>query len=285
MLTGELPIGRFAAPSKQVAVDVRLDEVVLRTLEKEPQRRYQRASQIKADVESISATENLGLAPTIVLGANAEEKLDVVADSHEPAAELQRQALAARLLVSRRELLARVRHSLSPLFRWQLLQILFGVLLIVLGAQCWAQNLQIPYRLICGVILHVYGIAVIAAGASVCARINRIDYARPTKEIRYRLDDVRRMYLRVGSVIGFPWWLMWIPAAVAMGFDPVVLYAASLVPSLVVGVVGFVASLWPYVAIMRSKSERAAEIRNGFAGRSLANASKLLCEIEKAHIE
>ena len=30
MLTGELPIGRFAPPSKKVQIDVRLDEVVLR---------------------------------------------------------------------------------------------------------------------------------------------------------------------------------------------------------------------------------------------------------------
>ncbi len=58
MLTGELPIGRFAAPSKRVAIDVRLDEVVLRTLEKEPQRRYQHASQIKSDVQSITSTSN-----------------------------------------------------------------------------------------------------------------------------------------------------------------------------------------------------------------------------------
>ena len=34
MLTGELPIGRFAAPSAKVEIDVRLDDVVLRTLEK-----------------------------------------------------------------------------------------------------------------------------------------------------------------------------------------------------------------------------------------------------------
>ena len=53
MLTGELPIGRFAAPSKKVEIDVRLDEVVLRALEKEPELRYQRASEIKTQVESI----------------------------------------------------------------------------------------------------------------------------------------------------------------------------------------------------------------------------------------
>src|SRR5689334_9098259 len=41
MLTGELPLGKFAAPSTKVQVDVRLDEVVLHALEKEPDRRYQ----------------------------------------------------------------------------------------------------------------------------------------------------------------------------------------------------------------------------------------------------
>jgi tRNA A-37 threonylcarbamoyl transferase component Bud32 len=56
MLTGELPLGRFAPPSRKVQVDVRLDEVVLRTLEKEPERRYQQAGQLKTDVETIAAT-------------------------------------------------------------------------------------------------------------------------------------------------------------------------------------------------------------------------------------
>ncbi len=54
LLTGELPIGRFPPPSKKVQVDVRLDDVVLRTLEKEPSLRYQQASELKSDVESIS---------------------------------------------------------------------------------------------------------------------------------------------------------------------------------------------------------------------------------------
>jgi len=55
MLTGELPIGRFAPPSQKVRVDVRLDEIVLHTLEKEPERRYQHASEVKTDVETIAS--------------------------------------------------------------------------------------------------------------------------------------------------------------------------------------------------------------------------------------
>ncbi|MBC8218525.1 MAG: serine/threonine protein kinase [Planctomycetes bacterium] len=55
MLTGELPIGRFAPPSKKVHVDVRLDEIVLHTLEKEPELRYQQAGEIKTDIETVSS--------------------------------------------------------------------------------------------------------------------------------------------------------------------------------------------------------------------------------------
>jgi serine/threonine protein kinase len=39
ILTGELPIGRFAAPSEKSSVDRRVDEVVMRALEKERERR------------------------------------------------------------------------------------------------------------------------------------------------------------------------------------------------------------------------------------------------------
>ena len=56
MLTGELPLGKFQPPSQKVQVDVRLDEVVLHALEKEPERRYQQASEVKTDVETIAAT-------------------------------------------------------------------------------------------------------------------------------------------------------------------------------------------------------------------------------------
>ena len=54
LLTGELPVGRFPLPSDRVAVDVRLDEVVLRSLEKEPRLRYQAASELKTDVALVA---------------------------------------------------------------------------------------------------------------------------------------------------------------------------------------------------------------------------------------
>ncbi len=56
LLTGELPMGKFAPPSKRVQVDIRLDEVVLRALEQDPEQRYQHASDVKSELETISAT-------------------------------------------------------------------------------------------------------------------------------------------------------------------------------------------------------------------------------------
>ena len=64
LLTGELPMGWFQPPSKKVSVDVRLDEVVLRTLESEPQRRYQQASEIRTAIEHLkgdSKSSGVGL--------------------------------------------------------------------------------------------------------------------------------------------------------------------------------------------------------------------------------
>jgi serine/threonine protein kinase len=61
MLTGQLPLGRFERPSKVAAVDARLDEVVFRALEKEPDRRYQHAKEIRTAVET--ATGNFHTMP------------------------------------------------------------------------------------------------------------------------------------------------------------------------------------------------------------------------------
>jgi len=56
MLTGEPPVGHFELPSKKANIDVRLDEVVLRSLAQDPERRYQNASEVKKDVETISGS-------------------------------------------------------------------------------------------------------------------------------------------------------------------------------------------------------------------------------------
>jgi predicted Ser/Thr protein kinase len=105
MLTGELPIGRFAAPSKIVQIDVRLDEVVLRSLEKSPEQRYQQASEIKTEVEGIVRAPTDAVPPTApALGSALEllpnDKVDakkVVQPRERPMRKLTAARLAALL--------------------------------------------------------------------------------------------------------------------------------------------------------------------------------------------
>ncbi len=50
MLTGELPRGAWTPPSQRTAAPARLDEVVTRAMQNEPDKRYQQASEVKAAV-------------------------------------------------------------------------------------------------------------------------------------------------------------------------------------------------------------------------------------------
>jgi len=54
MLTGELPGKQLQPPSTKVHIDVRLDEIVLRALEKTPERRYQTAVEFRTQVETLA---------------------------------------------------------------------------------------------------------------------------------------------------------------------------------------------------------------------------------------
>lgn len=54
MLTGQIPMGQFAMPSEKSAVDPRIDDVVMRTLCREPSERYQNISDVEQELQSIS---------------------------------------------------------------------------------------------------------------------------------------------------------------------------------------------------------------------------------------
>lgn len=70
MLTGELPLGRFAAPSELAAVGGNMDEIVFRALEKERARRQQSAEEFKTQVAGA------GTAPTSRRGFRSNEPFE-----------------------------------------------------------------------------------------------------------------------------------------------------------------------------------------------------------------
>jgi tRNA A-37 threonylcarbamoyl transferase component Bud32 len=75
MLTGELPLGRFGLPSERAGTDARLDEIVLHALEKEPDRRYQRVSEVRTAVEALAGASP-GLSLTAIPTSSNMQKDD-----------------------------------------------------------------------------------------------------------------------------------------------------------------------------------------------------------------
>ncbi len=64
MLTGERPREKLEAPSKRVQVDVRIDEIVLRALEKTPELRFATAAEFRTQVEAASKPTDKPLSGT-----------------------------------------------------------------------------------------------------------------------------------------------------------------------------------------------------------------------------
>ncbi len=60
LLTGELPLGRFAAPSAKADLDARVDAIVFRALAKERELRQQSAGEVRTDVEGLSQAQPPG---------------------------------------------------------------------------------------------------------------------------------------------------------------------------------------------------------------------------------
>jgi len=58
MLCGQVPQGVFDLPSQRIAVDERVDQVVIRAMQQEPDRRYQNTAEMRHEVQTIRGTAN-----------------------------------------------------------------------------------------------------------------------------------------------------------------------------------------------------------------------------------
>jgi len=72
MLTGELPARQIEAPSHKVHIDVRLDQIVLRALERDPELRYSQASLFKTEIEEITTSSGRAKMPETASFVEAE---------------------------------------------------------------------------------------------------------------------------------------------------------------------------------------------------------------------
>ncbi len=90
MLTGRPPRGSWMPPSQKVQVDIRLDQVIIRALQEDPERRYQQASELKTDVEVIRTTPIRLKKGKANAGVKAKVPVDRGADESGPAPQKQR---------------------------------------------------------------------------------------------------------------------------------------------------------------------------------------------------
>jgi hypothetical protein len=107
--------------------------------------------------------------------------------------------------------LERARSSLRRLHWGQATQIAFGVLCVLMGASVWLRHSHGAALIVCGVALHLYGIACIAGAAAVLVLAGRIDYAAPVLVIQTALARLSRLHLRTSLALGLVWWFLWIP--------------------------------------------------------------------------
>ena len=173
---------------------------------------------------------------------------------------------------------ANAKSRLRPLFWGQLLQILSGALMIALGVSVWSSHRNLPSLLIPGLIVHVYGVAMIIIAGITLGMIAAINNATPVLEIQKRLAHLRTFYIRGGMAIGLSWWLFWSPFMATLfnwlfGINLYERAPSMVVISVAVGVLGLLATwLFHRWAHNPQRPRLARFLDNSMTGSSLRRA-------------
>lgn len=185
--------------------------------------------------------------------------------------------------------LDKVRGHLRPLVWWQVLQMLFGIGLIVLGVACWSRNTEVPGLFAAGIAVHVFGVANIILAAMTISRATGIDYAAPVVSIQKQIARLLQVYLLNGAVCGLSWWLMWLPVTIAfagLGRVNLLQQAPSYIWSAIaVSVIGLAGTGW-YIRRSRNRAAAGPQAPNasrnvGDGGDGIRRGQQLLDEIAR----
>jgi len=187
-----------------------------------------------------------------------------------------------RLHLFRSDRLDKARRGLRPLFWGQIVQILFGAGMIVLGVALWTSHRDTWALLVTGLIIHAYGVITIICSGLVLGYMSQIDYAAPVLAIQQRFGTLRRVYALTSAVVNLPWWLMWLFVMIAiLGLVGVDMYAAAPVfvwTCMATGVAGLLGT-WAWYRWRHARTG----VRHGYdeACGSLRRAQKLLDEVAR----
>jgi serine/threonine protein kinase len=170
MLTGSVPRARFPLPS-ETGANAALDEVVLRALERDPERRYQRVSEFWAQLESIAAADSAAGArqvtvhgpgaPPSLAGQGPARPVSAPPDAGEPVVSARPVSGELRTApsspeISPRSLLVLLDETDTALRRIQHISLLAGALLALEGLLMFrAIPILAVFSLIAAVVLFV----------------------------------------------------------------------------------------------------------------------------------
>ena len=181
-----------------------------------------------------------------------------------------------------------LRRVLMRMTAGQAIQAVLSVIAITVAAPFWIQHRSILHFLIAGLTLHIYGVAVICSCVLQIVLIGQIYYTESVVMCQRKTLEFQRLRVLSSLALGFPWWILWIPATMVgaerfMGTD---LYQASprwIQLSLVIGLCGIVASIGiaRRLAAHPPESKALRKAIDTLSGCSLARAIRQFEEIQR----
>ncbi len=172
---------------------------------------------------------------------------------------------------------------LLPLRFGQVVQMVFGVLLILPAVAVWSELKDGSMLFWSAIAMHVYGVLLIILGGVMQGKLSEFDRNESVLANQKRLAQARRFYIIGGMAVGLPWWFLWVPfgAVVVSAIAGIDLYARApdnMAWMFAGGVAGYLLTLVAYRWAMQ-KPAWAARIEGSAAGWSLNQARKTLDEL------
>ena len=105
----------------------------------------------------------------------------------------------------------RFRAGFRLLVTGQIMQIICGALLSILGGSFWVHHLGVPHLMVYGLSFHAYGLMMILFAARDLFLIQRLDYTAPVLTLQKQLANLRSWHVQTGLWFGVVGCFIWIP--------------------------------------------------------------------------
>jgi hypothetical protein len=194
---------------------------------------------------------------------------------------------AIELRSMRQQKLGKVRQHLRFLTFGRIIELLAGVVLTLMMGDFWLTHLSEPHLLICGVMLHVYGIMLIISSAREFYLISAIDYSAAVLTIQRKLAELRSWHVIEAYVFGLTGCFVWVPMVLVafemlFGAD-IYLHAPEVVWDFILStlvVAGGATGIW-YWLRRPGRQALAMRVADHMVGKTVVRAESVLAELSR----